>query len=152
MVFASCCYCRALHYHGIPLPRRMRHRAFSSEFFSDSSTIWDTCQHHAMTASQHISSMPPLTSFISSMCDRSIAGLCSISSDSITHMSDTSSVSHLNPTSTLHIAASNTISDNLTVELEEKSLSALGHDILLFLAAAVVVDPLGKILGVTPVL
>jgi hypothetical protein len=40
----------------------------------------------------------------------------------------------------------------LTVEMEEMSLSAVGHDLLLFLAASVVVDPLGKILGVTPVL
>jgi Kef-type K+ transport system membrane component KefB len=38
------------------------------------------------------------------------------------------------------------------VEMAERSLSALGHDFLIFLAAAVVVDPLGKILGVTPVL
>ena len=42
--------------------------------------------------------------------------------------------------------------DHLSVEVEEMSLSAIGHDLLLFLAAAVVVDPLGKILGVTPVL
>ena len=33
-----------------------------------------------------------------------------------------------------------------------ESLSAVGHDLLLFLAAAVVVDPLAKILNVTPVL
>jgi Kef-type K+ transport system membrane component KefB len=42
--------------------------------------------------------------------------------------------------------------EHLSVEVEEMSLSAIGHDLLLFLAAAVVVDPLGKILGVTPVL
>lgn len=42
--------------------------------------------------------------------------------------------------------------EHLTVEMEELSLTALGHDFLLFLAAAVVVDPLGKIFGVTPVL
>lgn len=40
----------------------------------------------------------------------------------------------------------------LSAELEARSLSAVGHDIILFLVAAVVVDPLGKILGVTPVL
>ena len=45
-----------------------------------------------------------------------------------------------------------TAMNHLTPEIEEMSLSAVGHDILLFLAAAVVVDPLGKILGVTPVL
>lgn len=44
------------------------------------------------------------------------------------------------------------LGDHLTVKMEEMSLSALGHDILIFLAASVVVDPLGKILGVTPVL
>ena len=44
------------------------------------------------------------------------------------------------------------MANHLTPEIEEMSLSAVGHDILLFLAAAVVVDPLGKILGVTPVL
>lgn len=43
-------------------------------------------------------------------------------------------------------------SAELTAEMEEMSLKNLGHDILLFLLASVVVDPLGKILGVTPVL
>ena len=43
-------------------------------------------------------------------------------------------------------------SPDLTLEMEEMSLQSLGHDILLFLVAAVVVDPLGKIFGVTPVL
>ena len=38
------------------------------------------------------------------------------------------------------------------IQMEEESLSALGHDILLFLAASVLVEPLGKIVGVTPVL
>lgn len=51
----------------------------------------------------------------------------------------------------LHMVSGGT-EEQLTVQLEEMSLSALGHDFLIFLAAAVVVDPLGKILGVTPVL
>lgn len=42
--------------------------------------------------------------------------------------------------------------EQLKVLLEEESLSNLGHDILIFLAAAVVAEPLGKILNVTPVL
>ena len=37
-------------------------------------------------------------------------------------------------------------------EMETEALSAIGHDFLLFLAAAVLVDPLAKILGVAPVL
>ena len=62
-----------------------------------------------------------------------------------------------NTDSTLTLATSDSVSPQmantqLTPEIEEMSLSAVGHDILLFLAAAVVVDPLGKILGVTPVL
>lgn len=40
----------------------------------------------------------------------------------------------------------------LTPEMEEASLDALGHDLLLFLAASVVVEPLGKFFKVTPVL
>lgn len=42
--------------------------------------------------------------------------------------------------------------EHLKVLLEEESLNSLGHDILIFLAAAVVAEPLGKILNVTPVL
>lgn len=42
--------------------------------------------------------------------------------------------------------------EQLKVLLEEESLSNLGHDLLIFLAAAVVAEPLGKILNVTPVL
>ena len=37
-------------------------------------------------------------------------------------------------------------------KIAEESLEAVGHDLLLFLAASVVVDPLAKILGVAPVL
>ena len=37
-------------------------------------------------------------------------------------------------------------------KMAEESLEAVGHDLLLFLAASVVVDPLAKILGVAPVL
>jgi len=37
-------------------------------------------------------------------------------------------------------------------EVAAESLSAVGHDLMLFLAAAVLVDPLAKILGVAPVL
>jgi len=40
----------------------------------------------------------------------------------------------------------------ISSEIEEETLNAVGHDLLLFLGAAVVVEPLGKILGVTPVL
>ena len=40
----------------------------------------------------------------------------------------------------------------IPMEMEVQSLNALGHDLLLFLVAAVLVDPLAKILGVAPVL
>jgi Kef-type K+ transport system membrane component KefB len=42
--------------------------------------------------------------------------------------------------------------EHLKVLMEEESLNSLGHDFLIFLAAAVVAEPLGKILNVTPVL
>lgn len=41
---------------------------------------------------------------------------------------------------------------DLTTEMEEMSLDVLGHDALLFLAASVLVEPLSRIIGVTPVL
>ena len=41
---------------------------------------------------------------------------------------------------------------DLTPEMEEMSLDVLGHDLLLFLAASVVVEPLSRVLNLTPVL
>jgi len=41
---------------------------------------------------------------------------------------------------------------DLTPELEEMSLDVLGHDLLLFLAASVVVEPLSRVLNLAPVL
>lgn len=41
---------------------------------------------------------------------------------------------------------------DLTPELEEMSLDVLGHDLLLFLAASVLVEPLSRVINVTPVL
>jgi len=41
---------------------------------------------------------------------------------------------------------------DLTPEMEEMSLDVLGHDLLLFLAASVVVEPLSRVLNLAPVL
>jgi Sodium/hydrogen exchanger family len=49
-------------------------------------------------------------------------------------------------------AADTAAAEHLKVLMEEESLNSLGHDFLIFLAAAVVAEPLGKILNVTPVL
>ena len=41
---------------------------------------------------------------------------------------------------------------DLTPEMEEMSLDVIGHDLILFLAASVLVEPLSRIINVTPVL
>jgi hypothetical protein len=67
------------------------------------------------------------------------------------YLSDAFSITLPDATSFVQDASSTTI-EKVTEAEEIMSLESIGHDILLFLAAAVVVDPLGKILGVTPVL
>jgi Kef-type K+ transport system membrane component KefB len=104
------------------------------------SSLWDAQHHHSAPLSDH------LPSTLLSLWDATATSL---------HLADATGTSAVAPIVSDTSLIDNIVratEDHLTVEMEEMSLSALGHDLLLFLAAAVVVDPLGKIMGVTPVL
>jgi Kef-type K+ transport system membrane component KefB len=158
-VYATCCFChrKNLNHHRISQNRQQSRpistahttlHAIPSEFVSnlfafDALSIFDVFHHHATTTvttvGQHFTDIgwwPDAFLTIPNDLD----GVNSIG---------TILLGDSDPAMTV---ATTALQHQLTPEIEEMSLSAIGHDTLLFLAAAVVVDPLGKILGVTPVL
>jgi Kef-type K+ transport system membrane component KefB len=176
--FASCYYPTSHHppiwnnlHSRILLPQQHRKQNYVStslsaippEFFTGHhalvTSIWDSLHHPAITAvvttaSQHVVELVHWPAHAT----QSMYDIASSSSSSSIQVADATASA---PTQVLNPAVSHlsrghnsafAVENHLTTEVEEESLSALGHDLILFLAAAVVVDPLGKILGVSPVL
>jgi Kef-type K+ transport system membrane component KefB len=167
-------YRHRIHTNDVPtlLPLHAIPTDLITNFLStDPSFIWDTLHHHAMdivsttTGQHHLLDMNNWWSDHISTSSHSGHDIILTSTTSSSSISDTASTVNIDTTMSISAATTdstlmpqrnidNNINNDhrLTPEIEEMSLSALGHDILLFLAAAVVVDPLGKILGVAPVL
>ncbi|CAB9522355.1 regulated potassium-efflux system protein [Seminavis robusta] len=103
--------------------------------------------------------LPPTSLQLSPLSDFSPAIIHSLW-DTTTHLADAIAAPMSGDHGSLMNSVSNEIQNMMTEsehveipkEMEMESLEFLGHDLLLFLAVAVLVDPLAKIMGVTPVL
>jgi Kef-type K+ transport system membrane component KefB/Ca2+-binding EF-hand superfamily protein/voltage-gated potassium channel Kch len=101
-------------------------------------SLWDSTSTHL--ASTFATTNPPLSIISDHSSSSSVIG-------SVFHELQTL-LSYNNNQATIEIPQHNVIPPEIAAE----SLEEIGHDLLLFLAAAVLVDPLAKIMGVAPVL